>query len=441
MYKNELKNNESLSEKLKCLPNFETMVKSLRNQETAEFRWEKEASSAPKTETEEPVKTWSRLYIKVTSKRMQELTKFDFTLEERREMARIAKDSGKKEFIGKNLGQAGYFYRCAIEYVEWDKELPESVMLVRDCHNNLALLAMRQGKWSEGVGATEKVLEIDEKNVKALQRRAKCLTSLRDYESAEKDLERVLRLLPGDVEAKRQLKSLGARKKAEEKKKRKKFQEMFAKETFYKEEKLDVNVDEESNPRVFMEIEVAGANKGESVESHRLEMVLYENIVPKTVKNFLSLCTGEKGVTKTAEGEIALHYKGSAFHRLIKGFMLQGGDFTRGDGTGGCSIYGEKFQDENFKVKHSGRGDLSMANAGKDTNGSQFFITFAKTTWLDNKHVVFGRVVKGLESLNKIEGLETGEKDRPKREVRIVNCGLVAREEVDEMAKVIEEEG
>lgn len=355
-------------------------------------------------------------------------------------MAKSAKASGKKEFIAKNLGQAGYFYRSAIEYVEWDKELAESVTLVRDCHNNLALLAMREGKWAEGVAATEKVLEIDVKNVKALQRRAKCLTSLRDYDGAEKDLEEVLRLLPGDGEAERQLKGLGLRKKAEDNKRRRKFREMFAKETFYKDEKLDADVDDESNPRVFMDIEVAGASEGDSADSHRLEMVLYKNIVPRTVKNFLTLCTGEKGVTKTAEGEFPLHYKNSSFHRLIKGFMLQGGDFTRGDGTGGCSIYGEKFEDENFKVKHSGRGDLSMANAGKDTNGSQFFITFAKTTWLDNKHVVFGRVVKGLESLNKIEQIETGEKDRPKREIRIVNCGIVEKEEVDEVVKKIEEE-
>jgi peptidyl-prolyl cis-trans isomerase B (cyclophilin B) len=159
--------------------------------------------------------------------------------------------------------------------------------------------------------------------------------------------------------------------------------------------------------KVFLDIEIAGQPAG------RITIGLFGETTPKTAQNFYELCTHSKG----------FGYKGSKFHRVINQFMCQGGDITNGDGTGGQSIYGDNFPDENFTIGHHGRGWLSMANAGPNTNSSQFFITFIETSFLNGRHTVFGKVLEGHDVLDKIENLETDRRDVPNKETVIKDCG------------------
>ncbi|CAE7357561.1 CPR6 [Symbiodinium sp. KB8] len=172
------------------------------------------------------------------------------------------------------------------------------------------------------------------------------------------------------------------------------------------------------NPRVYLEVSIGTQAAG------RMEFELYADSSPKTAENFRCLCTGEKGHSNTG---VKLHYKHSTFHRLIRGFMVQGGDITAGDGTGGCSIYGPSFPDENFLRPHTARGQLSMANAGPDTNGSQFFLISGPSgAGLPPLYSLFGKIVKGLDVLEQMQSVKTGGGDKPVDDV-IINSVTITQ--------------
>ncbi|KAL7257406.1 hypothetical protein ACSBR1_003665 [Camellia fascicularis] len=187
--------------------------------------------------------------------------------------------------------------------------------------------------------------------------------------------------------------------------------------------------------RVYLDVDIDKQRVG------RIVLGLYGQSVPKTVENFRALCTGELG--KTANGK-ALHYKGTPFHRIIPGFMIQGGDIIYGDGKGGESIYGGTFRDESFKIKHSHPGVVSMVNSGPDSNGSQFFITTVKTSCvnlhvkpfrLDGKHIVFGKVIEGMDTVYAIEGGAGTYSGKPRKKVIIADSGEISKSEWEEGSK------
>lgn len=333
--------------------------------------------------------------------------KLQYSSEERVALGKQLKDEGTQAFTTGNLETAVSKYEEALDMIDWEAQ-PGVVDMKIALNNNLALVHLKQQKYDDVIKATNKALEFDKKNIKALLRKAKAYRMKEMFEDSIKNLELALEASPEDSEVKKELSLVKADQKRYLNKEKQIFSKLFSQGPLYQEEE-DPTLDP-SNPKVFMDVKI-----GEE-EPQRLVFQVFKNVVPKTAENFITLCTNRENQT----------YKDSIFHRLIKGFMIQGGDYENANGTGGKSIYGERFADENFKVKHKSRGLLSMANAGPNTNGSQFFITFGPTPHLDGKHVVFGKLVEGLEVLDKLEELETGKQDCPAVTVKVADCGLLA---------------
>ena len=347
--------------------------------------------------------------------------KWEMSPEEKVAMGKKLKEEGTKLFMEKRFEEAAQKYEDAAGFVFEDEEgehVPEEdKVLYVSCWSNAAMCHIKTKHWIDATRCCDCVLKVEgeDKNLKALYRRGLACLNKGNLPEAKKDLMAAYTVDKTNKDVRKALAKLKETHAAAKKKEKSAFGGMFGKVSMY-DDKQGIVAPSKDNPHVFFNITQGDETLG------RIVMQLYMDITPKTAENFRALCTGEKGVGNAGK---PLHFKGCTFHRVIKDFMIQGGDFTMGNGTGGESIYGEKFDDENFKMKHTEGGLLSMANAGPGTNGSQFFITSRDTPHLDNKHVVFGRVVEGMEVVRKIEDVEKGESDKPVVDVVIEDCGEI----------------
>lgn len=342
--------------------------------------------------------------------------KWEMSPEEQEKYAAKLKEEGTGLFKEKRFGEAASMYERAVGYIEEeeDEEIPDDrKTLYVSCYGNAAMCHMKCGNWYDAIAACNKVLAVDKDNLKALFRRGSSRLNAGDLRESKADLMAAYKIDSTNKDVRKELQKLKASLADAKAKEKKAFGGFLGKTGLY-DDKSGIVAPSANNPKVFFDMKHGEEDLG------RIVMQLYSDITPKTAENFRCLCTGEKGVGQSGK---PLHYKGSTFHRVIKDFMIQGGDFTNANGTGGESIYGEKFADENFKIKHTEAGLLSMANAGPGTNGSQFFITSRETPHLDGKHVVFGKVVEGMDIVRKIEDFEKGASDKPTVDVIIADCG------------------
>lgn len=353
--------------------------------------------------------------IKLIDFRDREPGKWDYAPEERIPLAEGFKAEGNDAFKAGNLEEAIKHYEKALDYIDLVRT-PDIIPLYLGLNLNLSLIYLKQKEYQKAIQFANDAIA-KEKTAKGLFRLGNALEAKGDIEEAVDSFKEAIQLDGGSVEVKKALKSALAKLKAEQLKQKALFQGFFKQNEIYDSVPV-AEYHNDNNTHVFLDIKLGDA------EPERIEIELFDSVAPKTAANFKSLCTGEKGASSCGK---PLHYKNTIFHRIIKGFMMQGGDFQNSNGTGGESIYGHKFDDENFLCKHIERGMLSMANSGPGTNGSQFFITFKETSWLDGKHVVFGKVVKNIELLDKVESISVGANDVPEIEVRVVDCGVVPK--------------
>jgi peptidylprolyl isomerase len=363
--------------------------------------------------------------VELISFKEKEKSMREMSPQERIAKAMKVKTEATSLFMEKRFDEASSLYEEAANYV-FDQDESEGEFipdedkeLYTSCYSNAAMCHIKTSNWTEASKSATIVLGVEgyDNNIKALYRRGLAQLNTGNLKEAKGDLMAAYKADPKNKDVRKALAKLKEAHAAAKAKEKSAFGGMFGKVSMYDDKKgIMVPNANGDNPHVFFDVKQGDEDLGKVV------MQLYMDVTPKTAENFRALCTGEKGEGKMGK---PLHYKNSTFHRIIKDFMIQGGDFTSGDGTGGESIYGEKFPDENFIVKHTGEGLLSMANAGPGTNGSQFFITSRDTPHLDDKHVVFGHVVEGMDIIRKMEEMETGANDKPAVDVIIADCGEI----------------
>lgn len=398
-------------------------VKSMKKGEKAEFELTPDYAYGDRAISDIPANSTLNFEIELLEFGPKTKSKYEMDYPELVALAKKLKEEGIKSFQEKKFDEAilkfdeGFSY---LEAIDKNNKTDESQELVVSLSLNLSNCFNNLKQYERTVKKIQTVLEIKE-HPRCFYFRGVAFANLENFEAAKADLEKLKTLVSPNEPGVTFLTNLIEEKSKEKQKREKTLYKSFLKGSIYDdvpsvEKPQDVpQAVNPSNPRVFMDLKI-----GDSEEVKRVEFELFKDKVPKTAENFRALCTGEK----STEGN-KLHYKGSIFHRIIKDFMMQGGDFENANGTGGSSIYGTKFEDEKFAYKHSQGGLLSMANSGPNTNGSQFFITYKDTPWLDGKHVVFGKVISGFDVCKEIESIETDSQDKPAKTVVVVDCGEI----------------
>ena len=285
---------------------------------------------------------------------------------------------------------------------------------------NMSVCTNNTEDYRETIVNCTKAIEIDANATKALYLRSVAHMKSGDLDEAMADIKAAIKIAPTDGNLRNQFEAIKKEKASKAQKQKKGFAAFFAEGVYNEKEAVKVTKRHDTlpafnpeNPQTYFDITI-GTEGEEGFESGRVVFELFAD-VPKTCENFRALCTGEKGEQ--------FHYKGNCFHRIIAGFMMQGGDTTMGNGTGGMSIYGDRFDDEQIWYPHTHKGVLSMANAGANTNGSQFFVCYGPTPHLDQKHTIYGRVIHGFDICEKAEQVEKGASDKPLKDVKIADCG------------------
>ena len=348
---------------------------------------------------------------------LKKISEMDFP--EKLSRAKMLKNEGVEKYKENEFEIAAEKFLKSIEFIknsdENNEDQIEGFNLLITLLTNLSNCYNHLKNYEKVMKFTEQALKL-KPNAKNYYFRSIASVNIGNLNEAEKNLTELKKFLNENDEGIKYVQNLIENQKKIQNVNKKKFSKNIFKQKLYDDKPNNFKPNfipekiNENNPKCFFDIKIGNENN-----LKRIEFELFKNHVPKTSENFRCLCTGEK----------KLHYKNSIFHRIIKDFAISGGDFENNDGTGGKSIYGKTFEDENFYYAHNKEGILTMANSGKNTNGSQFFITLKETPWLDGKNVVFGRVIKGMDVVNEIAEVETDGQNKPEEEVKIVNCGEI----------------